>query len=107
MNEYFLNVLLCSYASAHPRQGERAEQAFRSALTSGVQNNEFIMSSLEKCIGRGRANEILKELELKKPTRKSRGGGPDRGGSATHAGGVEGVSTQRQRRPKPQSKNCA
>merc|ERR1719160_1352475 len=102
MNEYFLNVLLCSYASAHPRQSERAELAFRNAISLGVQNNEFILSSLEKCIGRGRASELLKELEMKKPVRAKKNGG----GSSTSGGaGAEAVSTQRQRRPKTPAKD--
>ena len=39
-NEYFLYALLLGYASARPRQSERAEQAFRKAYAKGIEANK-------------------------------------------------------------------
>merc|ERR1719321_2099054 len=72
MNDYFLNVLLSAYATARPRQLQRAEAAFRSACKSGVVINEYVKNSLSKCLGKGRAAELIHELDLEKPSKLQR-----------------------------------
>jgi len=70
INEYYLNVMICAYAAAQPKQAQRAEAALRSASKAGVQLNEYIMNSLERVLGRSRAAELVRELGLKKPTKR-------------------------------------
>ena len=46
-NEYFLYALLLGYASARPRQSERAEQAFRKAYAKGIEANKHAAQQQE------------------------------------------------------------
>jgi len=66
-NEYFLNVLLSGYLHARPHQPLRAEAALRAALGKGVQPNEFVVTSLERCVGQERFAVLQKELGLMNP----------------------------------------
>merc|ERR1719387_2699229 len=84
VNEYFLNVLISAYAAAQPKQAQRAETAFRSACQSGIELNDYIVSSLEKCLGRSRVTELFQELNLKKPAKGER---PQRSGKGGSKGG--------------------
>merc|ERR1719160_690347 len=61
MNEYFLNVILVACSSSRPRQAKKAEELFRRALSEGVALNEYITTSLEKVLGRERAQALLVE----------------------------------------------
>merc|ERR1719446_74511 len=65
MNEYFLYALLLAYASARPRQAERAEAAFRDALNAGVEVNRHVLTALGRAVGRTRCNELARELEVR------------------------------------------
>jgi len=64
INDYFLNALLSAYASAKPKQPEKAEAAFREALSSGVRPNKFIWSSLTRAIGAARGQALKSELGM-------------------------------------------
>merc|ERR1719356_1365956 len=44
MNEYFLYATLLAYATAKPREAERAEVAFRRACLAGVELNKHVLS---------------------------------------------------------------
>merc|ERR1712129_414461 len=61
-NDFFLNAQLLSYARAKPRQVERAEACFRSALKLGIEANDHIVSTLARVVGRPRCIELVKEL---------------------------------------------
>ena len=63
-NEYFLYALLLAYASGRPRQCERAEAAFRKAFARGVEANKHVLTALGRAVGRGRAAQIMKDLNL-------------------------------------------
>eukprot|EP00435_Cladocopium_sp_Y103_P042498 s2801_g11.t1 len=63
-NEYFLYALLLGYASARPRQSERAEQAFRKAYAKGIEANKHVLTALGRAVGRGRAAQIVKDLGI-------------------------------------------
>merc|ERR1719335_256860 len=75
-NEYFLNILLSAYTHANPPQQSRAEAALREAVGRGVKLNEFILTSLERCVGPERYAELQSELGLGAP--KSREAAPKR-----------------------------
>merc|ERR1719387_1712452 len=62
MNEYFLYTLLLAYASARPRQGDRAEATFRKASIKGVKINKFVLTAAARAMGRIRCNELVIEL---------------------------------------------
>lgn len=64
MNEYFLYALLLGYASARPRQSERAEQAFRKAYAKGIEANKHVLTALGRAVGRGKAAQIVKDLGI-------------------------------------------
>jgi pentatricopeptide repeat protein len=61
-NEYFLYAQLISYATAKPRQDERAEQCFRQALRSGMEANDHTVTALCRAVGRSRCTELMQEL---------------------------------------------
>lgn len=63
-NEYFLNVLLSSYAHAVPPQASSAEAALREAHGRGIRLNEYIITSLERCVGEERFISLQAELGL-------------------------------------------
>merc|ERR1719387_3462695 len=89
VNEYFLNVLLSAYAAASPKQAQRAETAFRSACQSGVEPNDYIVSSLEKCLGRNKVAAILQDLNMTRPE-KDKKPGPKVKGKGGKGGGGKG-----------------
>jgi len=62
MNEYFLYTLLLSYATAKPRQAERAASAFRDAVASGVEANTHVLAALSRAVGRPRAMQLAQDL---------------------------------------------
>lgn len=65
INEYFLYTLLLSYASARPRESNRAEAAFCRAISMNVKPNKHVMTALARAIGRTRCNQLVQELDLK------------------------------------------
>merc|ERR1719335_791540 len=66
-NEYFLNVQLSAYTHALPPQPARAEAALREALGRGIKLNEFVVTSLERCVGEARFADLQAELGLGAP----------------------------------------
>eukprot|EP00930_Biecheleria_cincta_P023803 TRINITY_DN1712_c0_g1_i1.p1 TRINITY_DN1712_c0_g1~~TRINITY_DN1712_c0_g1_i1.p1 ORF type:complete len:575 (+),score=126.42 TRINITY_DN1712_c0_g1_i1:154-1878(+) len=62
MNDYFLYAQLLSYASAKPRQPQRAEQLLRRAWAQGLEVNKFVATAFGRAVGRVRSQEILEEL---------------------------------------------
>ena len=66
-NDYFLNVLLSAYTRANPRQKDKAEAAIREAWSRGVEVNEIVVASLERCVGRERYKVLQAELGLCAP----------------------------------------
>lgn len=69
MNDYFLYTLLLAYSRAKPRRGDRAETAFRKALSEGVKSNERIIKVLSSAVGRVRCGQMLDEFGLENPER--------------------------------------
>merc|ERR1740130_802683 len=65
MNEYFLYTLLLSYASAKPREAERAEQAFRDAKSMRIEINKHVTTALARAVGRSKANQLVQDLSIK------------------------------------------
>merc|ERR1719231_1928320 len=65
MNEYFLYALLLAYASAKPRQAERAEQCFRDAMSMKVATNKHVMTALARAVGRAKANQLGQDLSCR------------------------------------------
>merc|ERR1719235_2307408 len=66
-NEYFLNVQLSAYTHATPPQGDKAEKALREALSQnrGIKLNDYILTSLERCVGEERYAVLKEELDLR------------------------------------------
>merc|ERR1719330_926722 len=62
VNEFFLYAQLLSYATARPRQVQRAEACFRSALDAGVKANDHVVGVLARAVGRERCTELMLEL---------------------------------------------
>jgi len=81
LNEYFLYVMLVAYASARPRQSQRAETVFREAVAAGVEVNDHVHNGLVRAVGRVRANELVQELTITKVSR----GASKRPAPSTHA----------------------
>merc|ERR1711865_206000 len=65
MNEYFLYALLLAYASAKPRQAERAEQVFRDAKSMRIELNKHVVTALARAVGRSKANQLVQDVEIK------------------------------------------
>lgn len=91
LNSYFLNILLCAYGNASPKQATKAEQSFRDAIHEGIEVNEFIVNSLKKCLGGSRSLALVRGLGLSPPApstssvaRRPNGNGP-RLGPATNS----------------------
>merc|ERR1719160_1580909 len=61
INEYFLNVILVACGSSKPKQAKKGEELFTLALTDGCSVNEYVVTSLEKVVGRERAKALLEE----------------------------------------------
>eukprot|EP00929_Paragymnodinium_shiwhaense_P001007 TRINITY_DN101219_c0_g1_i1.p1 TRINITY_DN101219_c0_g1~~TRINITY_DN101219_c0_g1_i1.p1 ORF type:complete len:613 (-),score=137.69 TRINITY_DN101219_c0_g1_i1:134-1822(-) len=61
-NEFFLYAQLLAYANAQPKMPQRAERCFRDAVRMGIQANDRITGVLARVLGRGRCNELVKEL---------------------------------------------
>lgn len=61
-NEYFLYAQLVAYASARPRQVQRAETCFLEAARNGVKLNDHVINALGRAIGRGRSFQLLEEV---------------------------------------------
>merc|ERR1719436_1618654 len=78
-NEYFIYAQLLSYATARPRQSQRAEQCFRRALSQGVTVNDHVVGALARCVGRNQCVELMRELcngrEVPVPPRRGEGSG--------------------------------
>ena len=72
MNEYFLYVMLVAYASARPRQSQRAEETFCEAVAAGVEINDHVHNGLVRAVGRVRATELAQELTITTVPRASR-----------------------------------
>merc|ERR1719213_798078 len=64
MNGYFLYALLTAYASARPRQAERAEAAFKAACDRGVDVNKHVLTALARAVGRARCNQLVRDSGL-------------------------------------------
>lgn len=88
VNEYFVYAQLLAYAVARPRQAQRAEACFRSALAGGVEANDHVVTALARAVGRQRCTDLMAELcggrevPLPPPRRtdaSARGAGPARG----------------------------
>lgn len=62
LNEYFLYAQLVAYASARPRQVQRAEACFRAAARQGVKINDHVITALTRAVGRGRSLQLSEEL---------------------------------------------
>lgn len=56
-----------AYASARPRQVERAEVVFRDAAAAGVEINDHVKNGLARAVGRGRAGELIREVATNEP----------------------------------------
>lgn len=61
MNDYFLYAVLLAYATAKPREAERAEAAFRQACNTGVELNKHVLSVLWRAVGRKRGHQLVQE----------------------------------------------
>lgn len=61
-NEYFLYAQLLSYATARPRQAQRAEHCFREAHRLGLKANDHVIGALVRAVGRERKSELMREL---------------------------------------------
>lgn len=61
-NDYFVYAQLLAYGVARPRQAQRAEACFRSALKSGVKANDHVVGVLSRAVGRPRCIELMNEL---------------------------------------------
>jgi len=61
INEYFLNVILVACGSCKPKQARKAEDLFVLSLSDGCNINEYVVTSLEKVVGRERAKALLEE----------------------------------------------
>lgn len=61
-NDYFIYAQLLAYATAKPKQSERAELCMREAVESGVLPNEHMFNGLSRAVGRKRAHELCQEL---------------------------------------------
>merc|ERR1719468_633892 len=72
MNEYFLYVMLVAYASARPRQSQRAEETFREAVAAEVEINDHVHNGLVRAVGRARATELSQELTITTVQRATR-----------------------------------
>merc|ERR1719473_973181 len=73
MNEYFLYALLLAYASARPRQSDRAESALRDAVRAGIEINRHVLTALGRAVGRNRSQELMAELDIREPAIAVRG----------------------------------
>lgn len=103
-NEYFVYAQLLAYAVARPRQAQRAEACFRTALEAGVTANDHVVGVLARAVGRPRCGELMQELcggrevPMPPPRRGQDGGvastradGLRNGASAAGAGGRGGA----------------
>jgi pentatricopeptide repeat protein len=61
-NEYFVYAQLLAYATARPRQAQRAERCFRKAMQHGLEANDHIVGALTRATTKQRAEAILEEL---------------------------------------------
>mmetsp|Transcript_70987 Transcript_70987/g.197191 ORF Transcript_70987/g.197191 Transcript_70987/m.197191 type:complete len:631 (-) Transcript_70987:90-1982(-) len=61
-NEYFIYAQLLAYDMATPKQPERAEACFRSALQMGIKENDHVVGVLARVVGRPRSMELMQEL---------------------------------------------
>merc|ERR1719335_1850255 len=64
INEYFLNVILVACGTSKPKQAKKAEELFTLALKDGCSVNEYVVTSLEKVVGRDHTKELLEENNL-------------------------------------------
>merc|ERR1719324_1473153 len=62
VNSYFLYTLLLAYASARPRQADRAEAAFRNACHVGIEANKHVLTALARALGRARCHQLVREV---------------------------------------------
>eukprot|EP00933_Yihiella_yeosuensis_P051406 TRINITY_DN49337_c0_g1_i1.p1 TRINITY_DN49337_c0_g1~~TRINITY_DN49337_c0_g1_i1.p1 ORF type:complete len:568 (+),score=132.56 TRINITY_DN49337_c0_g1_i1:186-1889(+) len=67
MNEYFLYTLLLAYASGKPRQADRAEAAFRKAISQGLEANKHVMMALGRALGRAKSAQLARNLGISTP----------------------------------------
>lgn len=63
LNDYFLYMILLSYSRSKPRKAERAEAAFRKAMSFGIKANERVLKALSSAVGRSRCAEIVEYYE--------------------------------------------
>jgi len=63
-NDYFLYAELLAYASAKPREAERAEQCFRDARSLRIQVNKHVLTVLARAVGRVKANQLVEDLKI-------------------------------------------
>lgn len=61
-NEYFVYAQLLSYATARPRQAQKAEQCFRTTLRGGLKVNDHVVGALARAVGRDHCIELMSEL---------------------------------------------
>jgi pentatricopeptide repeat protein len=73
MNEYFLYALLVAYASALPRQSQRAEAALRDAVEAGIEISRHVLTALGQAVDRARCQELMAELDIRFPVTSVQG----------------------------------
>lgn len=92
-NDYFVYAQLLAYAVSRPRQAQRAEACFRSALATGVKANDHVVGVLSRAVGRPRCIELMNELcggrEVPLPPGRK---GQDGGGAFTPSGRAGGYA---------------
>ena len=63
-NDYFIYAQLLAYATARPKEPERAESLFREAVAEGLCPNQHVQTGLSRALGRKRASELMQELKV-------------------------------------------
>ncbi|CAK9029286.1 unnamed protein product [Durusdinium trenchii] len=61
-NEFFIYAQLLAYATAKPKETQRAESCICEAIHAGVVPNQHIFGGLARAVGRKRATELLESL---------------------------------------------
>merc|ERR1719231_827995 len=62
-NAFFLCSLLTAYANASPKEGARAERAFIQAVSCGVAVDSYVVSSLQRAVGRDVAARLSSKCD--------------------------------------------
>lgn len=78
VNDYFLYAQLLAYASAQPKQGAKAEAAFRRAMAMGVQTNAHVHHALLRAVGQHRTADLMSQFGISSGRSQGRHVGPTR-----------------------------